>query len=852
MKKIFSILKKNIIYIILLALVVISTILVLENIQRNKSNIVFEKEKLGVLLEDSRMGYGSVFGKEFSCNPPSGTHYLKLNLSKNDTYRVEFLNKDELIDYMIVKTNLEVVTDNCTLLYLVPEHVSEESYTSIKIYPIDGDENYHVYFLDIAEDTDSSEDVDFFVDFEIEKLELEIDQVDYEKIARDRQEALELSIHLSDGIYVPAKAYVNGEKFDTEVRLKGDWTDHMRGENWSLRIKVDDDCIWGMSEFSIQDPNSRKGIGEYLIQEYYRNAGGVALRYDFVDVVINGTYMGVYAVEEGFTKRAVENSLKREGVIIKPNEDQLWEARAYYGVNSLYSEEIVNYEPFSMNKTLKDDKLYNYAAYAINNINSVYTGDAIYSEVFDVNMFAKYYAILDLLNSYHGSMWHNIRYYYNPVTGLLEPVTFDEIIDSSPENIYNYKYFVSENEELSQAYFEYLYLYAEEFDDFMDSKQTDIAELEYLLSRYNYPTYNYTEINSNVELILESKNEQGVDVKYTTDGNKIIMEYVNNNIFPIKITDVYVNKNCVDFTVEDDRINSSYDEIIDEITVEYVLANLPNEKFSTTAKKTWSFYVAGHAYGAHADGNDGIHTPFLEYFDEISSDNFIEFGVLTGDTVFEANQESFNKLKDELAITNKPYYIAAGNHCLAGGVELFESNFGDLDYYFEKDNNLFVFLVPGENWSFSEEQMDLVDSALANQSYNNVFIFMHYLAWAEEENVFATCGLPNSWTTGKSDKSNFWSEFITRFDNLNNEIYFIAGDVGAFSNPNLIYENIENYHFVASGMGNRIMDNILIVSVDEYANVSFEIKIFEENNVIDGGDIEDYKNLEVNSIDEIN
>ncbi len=96
----------------------------------------------------------------------------------------------------------------------------------------------------------------------------------------------------------------------------GIWVDHLTTDKWSFRIKVNGGCVWGMQEFNIQRPESRYGIGEYLIHTMYNEAGGVSLYYDFVDVVINGEYMGVYAVEESFDKTVPEGAQRREGPIL--------------------------------------------------------------------------------------------------------------------------------------------------------------------------------------------------------------------------------------------------------------------------------------------------------------------------------------------------------------------------------------------------------------------------------------------------------------------------------------------------------------------------------------------------------
>ena len=47
------------------------------------------------------------------------------------------------------------------------------------------------------------------------------------------------------------------------------------------------------------------------------------------------------------------------------------------------------------------------------------------SDVFDVKQMAKYFAVADLCGAEHATRWHNVRFYYNPVTSRLEPIGFD-------------------------------------------------------------------------------------------------------------------------------------------------------------------------------------------------------------------------------------------------------------------------------------------------------------------------------------------------------------------------------------------------------------------------------------------
>ena len=44
---------------------------------------------------------------------------------------------------------------------------------------------------------------------------------------------------------------------------------------------------------------------------------------------------------------------------------------------------------------------------------------------FDMDMMAKYFAITDILEAFHGAVPKSLKFYFNPVTSKLEPVGFD-------------------------------------------------------------------------------------------------------------------------------------------------------------------------------------------------------------------------------------------------------------------------------------------------------------------------------------------------------------------------------------------------------------------------------------------
>ena len=44
---------------------------------------------------------------------------------------------------------------------------------------------------------------------------------------------------------------------------------------------------------------------------------------------------------------------------------------------------------------------------------------------FDLDKWARYFAIMDITGAYHGSLVKSVKSYYNPTTALFEPIGYD-------------------------------------------------------------------------------------------------------------------------------------------------------------------------------------------------------------------------------------------------------------------------------------------------------------------------------------------------------------------------------------------------------------------------------------------
>ncbi len=260
-------------------------------------------------------------------------------------------------------------------------------------------------------------------------LYLDIPPGAWAKIVAKRWEALRRGILLvGKRDYVPATLRCGDEKLDIEVRLKGDWTDHLAREKWSFRVRVlSEGSLFGMRLFSLQDPSTRSYLHEWLFLENLRREGVLAVRYRFVRLVLNGTYKGIYALEEGFAKELLESQTRREGPIIRYDEDLVWAYRAFYddqliprGVNQFHL-----IDDFQSSRIAADPALAAMRDTAIGLLRAVWTGERAASEVFDMETMARFLALSDLWSAPHGLIWHNLRYYYNPLTARLEPIAYD-------------------------------------------------------------------------------------------------------------------------------------------------------------------------------------------------------------------------------------------------------------------------------------------------------------------------------------------------------------------------------------------------------------------------------------------
>lgn len=352
---------------------------------------------------------------------------------------------------------------------------------------------------------------------------LDIKHVNVEKLQAKRNQAIERGfLFTASDDFVKASIRLNkGNSVPVKIRLKGDTTDHLEGEHWSLRVHLKGDrTLFGMKRFSLHHPRTRSYMLEWFYHEVMRDAGIIALRYKFVNVVINGKSKGIYALEESFAKRLVENNQRREGILLKFFENRVWEEAYLQGRfgkkrNGTAGETTSEIDTFETGKLFADPKKKEVAERGMTLLELFRRGNITASEAFDLDKMTTFMALTDLLGAEHGSRYHNARFYYNPVNSKLEPISFDASISTKSidrllwqyDNYYYQRFF--EDLEFTKMYFSKL----EKFSDrevlnniFEKTNEARKENLAYLNSSYPFYYFPKDTIIRNWEYVQSKLN----------------------------------------------------------------------------------------------------------------------------------------------------------------------------------------------------------------------------------------------------------------------------------------------------------------------------------------------------------
>ena len=253
------------------------------------------------------------------------------------------------------------------------------------------------------------------------------------KFEKAKSTAFAEGVHFSDGNWNKGILSFEEGPIPIKAHFKGDWLDHLQGNKWSLRIKIRKGKTYKrMKEFSFQTPESRYFLHEYLAHELFFEEGLLTTRYEFAPMYFNKTSRGVFAIEEHFAKQLIEYNLRREGPILKFDENPMWRGNALHkglnpvsGWRSFPAYETSRIMAFGSSQITKDESFKQKFLIGHSLLYQFKNRLAPVDDIFEIDKLATYLALSDLHQGKHGAIWHNLRFYYNPISCKLEIINYD-------------------------------------------------------------------------------------------------------------------------------------------------------------------------------------------------------------------------------------------------------------------------------------------------------------------------------------------------------------------------------------------------------------------------------------------
>ena len=265
-----------------------------------------------------------------------------------------------------------------------------------------------------------------FINNDLENITIKIDQENLYILELQRQQRLGKISKSQEDLYNFSRGEIilNNEKYPIKLRVKGDRLIHWYDKN-RTSYKVDlrgSKRIWGLEEFSVQKPITRNYTYEFIFHKLLEFNKLISLKYFFINLSLNDTNQGVYAVEEGFSKELIERNKRRNGPIFGVDEEVSDYKDGVTFPNilfDLYSKKywLTNYPELTEKALLK--------------LNSFKKKEVNADDIFDLEKWATYFAIIDFSNAFHGAIVKSVKFYYNPVTAKFEPIGFDGHISTN-------------------------------------------------------------------------------------------------------------------------------------------------------------------------------------------------------------------------------------------------------------------------------------------------------------------------------------------------------------------------------------------------------------------------------------
>ena len=313
-----------------------------------------------------------------------------------------------LISYFVLTSLIGILF----LIFFFTSYTVKKKTTSALEYLSKAGRIEYIYIFNIAFDAFKS---NFY---ELDKMEIDIKFDDIVILEKEREQAIKnKSLGLKDNLTkITAFVKHKNNKIKSRIRLKGDRQMHfVKKKHSSYNVYLEKDkYIYGVNKFAIHKPGLRNYIHEWIFNEMMGDFGLIKPKYEFFELYINGTSNGLYAFEEKMGKELLERNKRKNGPILSSlTEYRGDEANKDNPLFQVYD-----------NKYWSKDENISLAKTARKKITEFYKGERSPENTFDLDKMAAFFAVLDATYTTH-ALFYNSKIYYNPLSGLFEPVPRD-------------------------------------------------------------------------------------------------------------------------------------------------------------------------------------------------------------------------------------------------------------------------------------------------------------------------------------------------------------------------------------------------------------------------------------------
>jgi len=437
----------------------------------------------------------------------------------------------------------------------------------------------------------------------VDKVYLDIKFLDFKKLNDNRNIALKNNIiHPEYNKNINATIKYKDQLFPVRIKLKGGVVRYHLGENWSFKVKTIKSNLFGLNDFALMHAERRNYLLEWYARKMSKEEGLIYKDYKFINLYINGENKGIYVMDENYTEALSVKNNRREGIYVRFGSDInfYWDGTGKFPYDD---ESALSYQIELNGCCGREDSLQQTNIDVLNQqINSNSKKETIKNfniakrlledfrrnkkkpeEIFDLDLMAKNFALSDLLGSWHGMHWGNMKFYFDPISLKLEPIMDDNyneldnysakyrtmrIADSFNysllyERLFKSKLFV-------EKYIFYLKRYSDpEFLLNFNNKikkdlNTNLSYVNKFKTFYSFPHYHIEENRKRLEKFLNPYQPLYFSL-WNKNINEIIFKIGNTSMLPVKISKIEIIDNnnqlsLIDLTKEKSLLNTNYIE----------------------------------------------------------------------------------------------------------------------------------------------------------------------------------------------------------------------------------------------------------------------------------------------------